>query len=81
MKGIQTLTNYVNKKDGSINHGSSLSYESRFKSGNYEKITSYQCNQNQPFADGTEIINRIEFWKIVRWHYGKKELVCYVEKI
>lgn len=73
--GITTLTNYINKQNGRLYHGSELSYYERFKSGNYQKVKSYQCNQRMPFS-----IDKGNHWEVVRMHYGRQQLVAIVEK-
>jgi hypothetical protein len=73
-----TLTNYINKRTGCLYHGSNLSYFNRFKSNEYEKIRSFQCNQNMPYWNNKIVNGKME---IVRVVYGKEIVVAYVEKI
>lgn len=77
----QTLTNYISKKDGSLCHGSELSHFDRFKSGKWEKVCSFQCNQNMPYENGTILIAGKEYWNIVRNVYGKQVHVAHIKKI
>ncbi len=74
----QMLTNYINRENGMLWHGSELSYFLRFKSGLYKKINSYQCNQNMPYWNGEIIDGKMV---IVRWLYGKEVFETYVEKL
>ena len=73
--GIQTLTNYIERKTGHLYHGSELTYCERFQSGNYQRIKSYQCNQNMPYASGKDENGN---WIIVRQLYGKEVFECTV---
>lgn len=76
-----TLTNYISKLDGTLKHGSELSYFDRFKSGNWQKINSYQANQNMPYSKGVFNINGKNYFEIVRTVYNKEVPECFVEKI
>lgn len=73
------LTNYIDKRNGNLYHGSELSYSAKFKTDNYQKIKSYQCNQNMPYWNGE--IDDAGNMIIVRKLYGKEVFECTVEKI
>ena len=80
--GTQVLTNYISRKTGQNFHGSELSYFDRFKSGLYEKVRSYQCNQNMPYWNKKlNHENGKTFFVIVRSKYNKEEFVASVEKV
>ncbi len=70
------LTNYINRKTGILYHGSELTYSERFKSGLFQKIRSYQCNQNMPYAKEKDTNGN---WIIVRDLYGKQVFECIVK--
>jgi hypothetical protein len=75
---INILTNYIDKRTGELFHGSQLSYYQRFKSGNFQKIQSFQCTQKMPFWNKRIVDGKLE---IVRSYYNKEVIVAYVERV